>query len=244
MELIPAIDLLGGEGVRLTRGEYDRKTVYSGDPVGQAVAFERAGAKRVHVIDLSGARAGSPQHLAVVEGIAARTRLAVEFGGGVRTAEDIAAAFRAGARRVILGTAAFRDPALLEEAIERYREAIIVSVDARGAHVMGEGWSVSLSLTVEEAVERLRSQGVREIVFTDTDRDGTLQGVDLGRFRPVLAAARGFAVQFAGGVRDLADVRALKALEAEGLGAVIAGKALYEGTLELAAGLAVARGLP
>lgn len=241
MDVVPAIDLIGDRVVRLTKGDYAAETAYDLEPGAAAVLFADAGATRVHIVDLDGARKGVPSHLHVARRIAEVTGLAVEFGGGLRSRETIDAAFAAKVSRVILGTAAFRDPGLLAWAVQTHGDRVMVSLDAKGADVMVEGWVKAERHGLVEAFDQLAGRGVRRVVFTDTTRDGTLAGVDVAGIAQIAGRQAGLSLQFAGGVKDLADVRRLKAFEAAGLEAIIAGKSLYEGTLDLKEALSLAR---
>lgn len=241
MDVVPAIDLIGDKVVRLTKGDFAAETAYDLEPGAAAVLFADAGATRIHLIDLDGARKGAPVHLHVAHRIAQVTGLQVEFGGGLRTREAVDAALAAGVGRVILGTAAFRDPALLAWAIQAHGDRVMVSLDAKGAEVMVDGWLTAERRDLLQAFDHLHDRGVRRVIFTDTSRDGTLAGVDTTGFERIVRRRSGMSFQFAGGVRDLADVTRLKALEGAGLEAVVAGKSLYEGTLDLKAALNLAR---
>lgn len=240
MLLIPAIDLRGGRCVRLTQGRYDMETVYAEDPAAVAVSWERLGARRLHVVDLDGAREGRPVNLAALERIAAAVSIPVQVGGGLRTMADIAAAFGAGARWAILGTRALGDPAFLAEVLGRYPGRILVSLDVRGERVAVGGWLEESAAGVAEAARMLAAAGVREVIVTDVLRDGTLAGCNASLVAEV--ARLGLRVIAAGGVSTLEDVRRLRELEPEGVVGAVVGKALYAGTLDLAAALRVAEG--
>jgi phosphoribosylformimino-5-aminoimidazole carboxamide ribotide isomerase len=241
MLVVPAIDLRGGRCVRLTRGDYARETVYSSDPVATARKFRDQGANRLHIIDLDGAKAGEPRNLAVASLAARETGLPVQYGGGIRSLPVLARVMESGIRWAIVGTAAFRDPAFLEEAATKWGDRILVAVDVRAGTAMGDGWTSSLGVPVVEAVGRLKGLGIGAAIVTDTERDGTLEGLDLKPVGAVLEAARGVPVFLAGGVRDLKDIVALKPFTSRGLAGVVAGKALYEGTLDLVAAIAAAQ---
>ncbi len=230
-----------GRCVRLTRGSYRRCRFYSADPVKTARAFRSAGAKRLHVIDLDGARLGRPCNLRLAGRIARATHARVEFGGGIRNLESVTRAVDAGMDRVILGTAAFTDEVFLERALARYGSRIMASVDLKRGLVAVKGWRSTLELDGPAAIRRLAARGVRSIVYTDTKRDGTLEGVDVRGLRRILGVSGkcGVTVDFAGGVRDLED---LKRLDRKVLRGVVTGKAIYEGTLDLREALREARG--
>ncbi len=243
MEVIPAIDLIGGKVVRLTQGDYTAETSYGIEPGAAAARFAAAGATRLHVVDLDGARVGAPVHLGLVAAIARGTGLDIEFGGGLRTREAIGQALAAGAGRVIVGTAAWRDQELMLWMARTHPARVAVALDIQDGRLAVAGWKESGVLTTAEAVAMLAALGITQAVFTDIEGDGTLQGLNFDRVGTVvrLCGGAGIRLTLAGGVRDLEDIRGVKRFAAEGLEAVVAGKALYEGTLDLAAALAVAR---
>lgn len=239
--MIPAIDLRGGRCVRLTKGDFGRETVYSDDPVETARRFRDEGAVRVHIVDLDGAREGLPRYFEIAGRIAAETGMDVEYGGGIRSMKSVEEAVKSGVARVILGTVAVRRPEILREAAERYGRRIWAAVDVRSGGVMAEGWLTSPSSGPIELVSRLAGDKVGGIIYTDTERDGTLEGVSLDSIRGILSFAGAMPVVYAGGVRDISDIIKMKTLEKSGLEGVIAGKALYEGTLLLREALAASR---
>jgi phosphoribosylformimino-5-aminoimidazole carboxamide ribotide isomerase len=230
--LYPAIDILDGRAVRLVRGEFNQATEYA-DPLEAARRWAAAGAARLHVVDLDGARAGVPVNLAHVERIAAEVGLPVQLGGGLRSRDAIADAMRAGASRVVLGTAAFSDPDLLAAALEDHGERVVVSVDTRGGHVSTSGWTATGSLETLTAVQQLAARGVRQFVYTDIDRDGMLGGIDAAAVAQVADAVEG-ELLYSGGIGSLADLTALAALRHPRLRGAIVGKALYEERFTLA----------
>jgi phosphoribosylformimino-5-aminoimidazole carboxamide ribotide isomerase len=229
MRLYPAIDILEGSAVRLTRGEFDAKKVYDEQPLSAACAWVRQGARYLHVVDLDGARAGTPQNLAHLREIASASGVPVQYGGGLRSAQAVRDALAAGAQRVILGTAAFTDPQLLEQALaEHGAQRVLVSVDVRGGRVATAGWTETTELRAVEVIERLTAQGVDGLVYTNVDRDGMLEGPDVEEVAAVAGAAEGRVV-YSGGIGALEDLRALAGLAPGGrLEGVIVGKALYE----------------
>jgi len=235
--LYPAIDILDGHAVRLVQGDFERRTEYAADPLEAALAWAAAGAQRLHVVDLDGARAGAPVNLAHVARIAAQTGLPVQLGGGLRSSEAIAAALEAGAQRIVLGTAAFADEALLADAVAAHGEAVVVSVDVRGGMVSTAGWTQTGTLPGVDAVRALVARGVRRFVYTDVDRDGMLGGLDFETIARVADAVEG-ELLYSGGIASLEDLAALVALGHPRLVGVIAGKALYEGRFTIAAGSA------
>ena len=233
MILYPAIDILDGHAVRLVQGDFEQRTQYAADPLAAARAWRAAGAQRLHVVDLDGARAGAPVNLEHVARIAADTGLPVQLGGGLRSSAAIEDALAAGARRIVLGTAAFADEALLEHAVAAHGDAVVVSVDVRGGMVSTAGWTQTGTLAALDAVRALVAKGVRRFVYTDVDRDGMLGGLDLAAIASVADAVEG-ELLYSGGIGSLEDLAALVALRHPRLAGVIAGKALYEGRFTVA----------
>jgi phosphoribosylformimino-5-aminoimidazole carboxamide ribotide isomerase len=229
VRLYPAVDILGGSAVRLTRGDYEEKTVYDADPLSAARAWVDGGASCLHVVDLDGARQGRPANIAHLRRIAGALEVPVQFGGGLRTLEAVDEAIAAGAGRVILGTAAMTEPELLRAALEQHgAERVLVSVDARGGRVATAGWTQASDVGPEQALERFSEAGVRHFVYTDVDRDGMLEGPDLQRARQIADAAPAGGLVYSGGIGALEHLQALASLHAPGLAGVIVGKALYE----------------
>jgi phosphoribosylformimino-5-aminoimidazole carboxamide ribotide isomerase len=237
MKLYPAIDMLGGKAVRLVKGDFQASTVYDDDPFEAARAWVRAGARQLHVVDLDGARAGRPVNLAHVRRIAAELDVSVQLGGGLRTLGALREAASAGADRLILGTAAFTDPDLVERALDAYGpERIVVSVDVRASdsgqarerRVSIEGWTRAADIGVREAFAGLLGRGVRELAYTNVDRDGMLQGASLDDVQWAARAADEGHLVYSGGIGTLADLEGLAALGEPALTGVIVGKALYE----------------
>jgi phosphoribosylformimino-5-aminoimidazole carboxamide ribotide isomerase len=228
MILYPAIDILGGAAVRLTKGKFDAKRVYDEDPLSAARRWAQEGADHLHVVDLDGARAGKPVNLEHVRRIAGELGVPTQLGGGLRTLDAISQALDAGVERVIVGTAAFTDPDLLERALaEHGPERVVVSVDVRGGLVATAGWTHTTEMTTAQVVASLHERGVRELIYTNVDRDGMLEGPDLEEVRAVARAVRG-RMLYSGGIGALADLEGLTALGEESLAGVIVGKALYE----------------
>jgi phosphoribosylformimino-5-aminoimidazole carboxamide ribotide isomerase len=233
VNLYPAIDILGGNAVRLVKGDFDAKQVYDRDPLSAARSFAEDGARYLHVVDLDGAKRGEPVNIEHLRAIAGELGLPVQYGGGLRTADAVDAALAAGATRVILGTAAFTDPDLLRGALETHGpERVLVSVDVRGGHVATHGWLETTELPAREAFASLRADGVRHFVFTNIDHDGMLDGPNREEAIEVAQDASGGSVILSGGIGELAHLRALAALKSElslaRLDGVIVGKALYE----------------
>ena len=227
MILLPAIDILDGKAVRLARGSFDEQTVYDADPLEAALRWVRGGARSLHVVDLDGARTGTPANLEHVRRIADRAGVPVQLGGGLRSGDAIDDALAAGAERVVLGTAAYRDVDLLDEAIARLGDRLVVSVDARDGRLAASGWIEQTEIPVESVIERLGARGVRRFVYSSIERDGMLIGPDLDGIERVAQTVRGSFV-YSGGVSSLDDLRALAALRHVNLSGVIVGKALYE----------------
>lgn len=241
MDLYPAIDLRDGRCVRLLQGDYDRETVYGDDPVAQALAFEAAGAPWIHVVDLDAARTGEPVNREVVAAIAAAVGVPVQTGGGVRDLDAARALFDAGVARVVVGTAALEDPALVRTLAAEH--PVAVGLDARGREVAVRGWLRGSGADLFDLVEAFADAGVAALVVTEIGRDGTLSGPDLDGLAQVLAATD-VPVVASGGVGTLDDVAALAGLRAGGrsLAGAIVGRAIYEGAVDVAEAVAVAAG--
>lgn len=239
MLLIPSIDIRGGRVVRLLRGDYAKETVYADDPAEVAAAFAAAGAERIHVVDLDGAREGRPVNLEAIRRLAAAAAPAkVEVGGGLRTAEAVAAVLDAGACWAVVGTMAARDPDLVAALVRRFGPAVVAAVDAREGLVAIEGWTESTEQTPARLGRILRERGVEECLYTDILRDGTLSGPNVEGTR-AFARETGLRVIASGGVGSLEDLRALRAAEEDGVFAAVVGRALYEGRFTLEEALAV-----
>jgi len=232
--VIPAIDLRGGNCVRLLRGDYAQETVFSDDPVSVAQRWEGLGARTLHVVDLDGAASGTPAHLEIIAAIRRGTSLTIHYGGGLRNDSTIERALAAGVDRVVLGTALISRPEWVEELCRRIPEQVVVGIDTRDGKVATQGWVETSELTTEAAVERANTMGVRRALFTDIRLDGTLAGPNLASLRAVASAAR-FEVIASGGVARLEDI---DAIAATGATAAILGRALYTGAVDLAAAIA------
>ncbi len=236
MLVIPAIDLMDGKVVRLEKGEFARQTVYAADPAEVAARFGAAGAARIHVVDLDGARAGRPVNLEAVRAIAG-SGVPIEVGGGLRSLGDVERVLALGAAFAVLGTAAVERLELVREACARFPGRVVCGIDARGGEVTVAGWEQGTGLPAAEVARRVRAAGVQLVEYTDVARDGMFTGVDAeGAAR--LAREAGVEVVASGGVASLEDVSACRAA---GLHGVIVGKALYEGRVDLARALEVAR---
>ena len=238
MILYPAIDLKDGRCVRLKRGEMAQATVFNDDPAAQALAFEAQGFSWLHIVDLNGAFAGKPINGPAVEAILGSVSIPVQLGGGIRDLATIEMWLGKGVRRVILGTAAVKNPPLVREACQRFPGRIVVGIDARGGKVAVEGWAERSELDAIELARRFEDAGVAAIVYTDIDRDGVLQGINLSA-TAVLARATSIPVIASGGLAGIDDVEALLRPEYAILQGVIAGRALYDGRLDARAALAM-----
>ncbi|HET7035834.1 MAG TPA: 1-(5-phosphoribosyl)-5-[(5-phosphoribosylamino)methylideneamino]imidazole-4-carboxamide isomerase [Thermomicrobiaceae bacterium] len=229
MLIIPALDLRAGRCVRLTQGDFDRETRYDDDPLAVARRWQRLGARWLHVVDLDGARMGVPAQLPLVRAIAA-LGVPVELGGGLRTLDDLRAAIDAGAGRVVIGTAAVEDPALLREAVTIFgAERVVLGLDARAGQVALRGWREQSTVPVEAVVSGAREAGVRRVIFTDIARDGTLSAPN---YAAIAAVARlGLPVIASGGVATREQLARLAAIR--GVEAAIVGKALYAGAITI-----------
>ena len=227
MILYPAIDISEGKAVRLVRGDFNQVTVYEDSPLEAARAWVDAGARFLHVVDLDGARTGSPKSLAHLEQIANELHVPVQYGGGLRSLPAVRDALRAGAERVILGTAAFNDIDFLDDVLGAFRDRTIVSVDTRGGNVSTSGWQETTQMPAEAVIERLQNRGVRSFVYTDVDRDGMLGGINFAEVKRIAQVVRGRFI-YSGGIASLDDLRALKETRLVNLAGVISGKALYE----------------
>lgn len=239
--LFPAIDLKDGACVRLERGEMDSATVFAADPAEQAVKFERAGFEWLHCVDLNGAFAGRSVNTAAVHSIRTRIKLPIQLGGGIRDRAAIESWLEAGIARVILGTAALRQPALVKEAARTHQGRIAVGLDARDGKVAVEGWAQMSEVSALDLARRFEDAGVAALIFTDIARDGMLGGANL-EATDTLAGAVRIPVIASGGIAGLADIERLTALANPNILGAVIGRALYDGRLDPAAAMAAARG--
>lgn len=240
MNLYPAIDLKDGNCVRLLRGEMDAATVFNTDPADQALAFKKAGFERLHLVDLNGAFEGKPVNATAVEKILAVTDVPAQLGGGIRDLATIEMWLGKGLSRVILGTVALRDPGLVKAACKEFPGHIAVGIDARGGMVAVEGWAETSETSVLDLACKFEDAGVEAIIYTDIDRDGALQGVNVEATRD-LAAAISIPVIASGGVASIVDIEKLLAVKESGIEGVIIGRALYDGRIDPAAALELVR---
>lgn len=226
-ELIPAVDLKGGKCVRLQQGAAERSTEYGDDPVVMALYWQEQGARRLHLIDLDGAFSGESRHLPIARAIFKTVRIPVQFGGGVRTLDQIDHLLDLGAARVILGTAALEHPELVEAAVNRHNEGIVVGIDARGGKVAARGWVDQTETSALELAGKMKSLGVARVIYTDVARDGMLSGINIEE-TVKLAEESGLFVIASGGAAGLEDLRKLWNCQAAGIEGVILGRALYD----------------
>lgn len=241
MEIIPAIDLRGGNCVRLYQGDYAQETIFSDDPVGVAERWQAEGGQRLHIVDLDGAYSGNPANLAAIAAIARRLDIPVQVGGGIRSADTAAGLFDAGAARIIVGTAAATNPALVAELCRRFGpERVIVALDARDGQVAIRGWTETTAVTTTELARRMAELGAVRLLYTDIARDGTLEEPNYDA-TAALVRDSGLRVQSAGGVGAAAHIARLAPTGAE---AAIIGRALYTGDVTIAAARRAAESAP
>ncbi len=234
MEVIPAIDLIGGRCVRLYQGDYERETVYADDPVEVALRWRRLGASRVHVVDLDGAKAGAPRNLDAVRRIAGALDVPVQMGGGIRSLDAARAVIDAGVQRVMLGTVAVRNPSVVRRACDELgAESIVVAIDSRGGKVAVSGWTAASETRATDLMSAMMDAGVRAFLCTDISRDGTLAGPNYALMRELVRVG-GDGVIAAGGI---AAVEHLARLAAIGVGGAVVGRALYTEDIDLAEAL-------
>jgi phosphoribosylformimino-5-aminoimidazole carboxamide ribotide isomerase len=231
IEIIPAMDIIGGRCVRLTHGDFERKTEYAGDPIDAAKRFEAAGLRRLHIVDLDGARSGHPHNLSVLENVAAVTAMKIDFGGGLRTRTDIDSVFDAGASIANVGTVAAKRPDEFFRWSEHYGpENLLVGADARNGNIAVNGWQTQTALGVVEFLKNLASRGISEVFATDIALDGAMAGPSVDLYSEIRNACPDLRLIASGGVRSISDIDELERIGCSG---VIIGKALYEGNLDL-----------
>ena len=231
IELIPAIDIIDGKCVRLTKGDYDTKKIYNEDPVSVAKEFEAHGIRRLHVVDLDGARSKHIVNDKVLQRIARETNLVIDFGGGIKTDEDVARAFEAGAHMITIGSIAVTDPERSMEWLHKYGpEHIVLGADVRNGRVSINGWKEDSQEELIPFLDRYLSEGMRNVLCTDISKDGMLQGPSIALYREVMEHYPDCHLIASGGVSSMDDIRAL---EAAGIPAVVFGKAIYEGKIKL-----------
>ncbi len=240
MIVIPAIDLKEGKCVRLEQGLMDKDTVFCDNPADQAREWERQGAELLHIVDLDGAFAGEPKNRASIEAIVKAIAIPTQLGGGIRDIPTIEAYLALGVGRVILGTAAQRNPELVEEACRLFPGRIVVGIDAKNGMVAVQGWAEVTGVTAVELAKRFEGYGVAAIIYTDIARDGMMQGPNIEATR-ALAEAISIPVIASGGVSSLKDIENLMAIEASGIAGAITGKAVYTGAINLAEAVALTK---
>ena len=234
MNLIPAIDLKNGQCVRLRQGRMEESTVFSDDPVAMAGKWVAQGAKRLHLVDLDGAFQGEPVNADVIESICQEyPDLPIQIGGGIRTIDTVEAYLAAGVEYVIIGTQAVKQPEFVTELCTEFPGHVIVGIDAKNGMVAVQGWAEESDHSAEHLAQKFEDQGVSAIVYTDISRDGMMQGVNVEATR-LLAEAISIPVIASGGVTNIDDIKQLNKVKGSGIGGVIIGRALYEGTIDLA----------
>lgn len=236
MEVIPAIDIMEGKCVRLTRGEFDKKVIYSDDPIDIAIQWESKGADRIHLVDLDGAKTGKPVNKGIIKKIIGRVSIPVEVGGGIRSIETIQEYIECGAKKIILGSIVFEDEDTIEDIISKYQNSIIVSLDVREERIFIYGWGKGTQINYIDAGKRLKELGIKEFIYTNIDRDGTLGSPDIEGLRRFIRLVD-IPTIASGGISSLEDIKSIKEVGASG---VIIGKALYEGKIKLEEAIAYA----
>ena len=229
IEIIPAVDLRGGRCVRLYQGDYDAETVYSDDPLDAALKWQSLGAPRLHIVDLDGAAAGELRNFRIIEEIAGAMLIPTQLGGGIRDLETVTEVLKAGVERVVLGTAAVENPSLVKEACRKFRESIVVSIDARDGYVATTGWLRDTELEAVAFAESMVRLGVRRFIYTDINRDGTLTEPNFTAIEEIVEKIR-LPLIAAGGISSLSHLKVLQKIGVEG---AIVGKALYTGNINL-----------
>ena len=241
MIVIPAIDLKEGKCVRLEQGLMDRDTVFNDDPAAQALEWQAQGAELLHIVDLDGAFAGEPKNRSAIEAIIKAIAIPAQLGGGIRDIPTIEAYLGLGLARVIIGTAAQRNPELVREACAKFPGRIVVGIDARDGMVAVQGWAEVTGITAVELAKKFEGFGVSAIIYTDISRDGMLQGPNIEATR-TLAESVAIPVIASGGVSSLKDIKNLMGIEASGVSGVITGKAIYTGAIKLSEAIGLTKG--
>ncbi|GIN59804.1 1-(5-phosphoribosyl)-5-[(5-phosphoribosylamino)methylideneamino]imidazole-4-carboxamide isomerase [Lederbergia ruris] len=229
MIILPAMDLINGQCVRLYQGDFKQTTQVGSAPESQLHTFIEDGAKIIHIVDLDGARSGEPEQLDLISKLAKSSSVPIQVGGGIRTLETIKAYIEAGVSRIVIGTAALEDEAFLKAALEDYQEHIVIGIDARDEKVATRGWETETEVDYIEFAQKMEQLGVRRIVFTDISKDGTMQGPNLEQLRKIHEAVSCDIVA-SGGIRNQTDLEAIAEI---GIQEAIVGKAMYEGTIKL-----------
>ena len=229
MEIIPAIDLRGGCCVRLYQGDYGMETVFSEDPIGTAMQWQSQGAMRLHIVDLDGAAAGSPQNLPIIADIAEAVIIPIQVGGGIRDIKTIEELFKVGVDRVILGTSAVENPDMVREACRRFGKSVLIGIDARDGCVATHGWQENTRLTTVEFAHAMMKLGAKRFIYTDIGRDGTMTEPNFSSLFELIDSTR-YPIIASGGIASLTHLKVLKKLGASG---AILGKSLYTGSINL-----------
>lgn len=240
MIVIPAVDLKDGRCVRLSQGRMDQESIYSEHPIDMARHWESKGAERLHVVDLNGAVTGRPIHQSLIKEISQSVRIPIEVGGGIRDVATIENYLSSGVRWVILGTAAFQNPSLVEEACKRFPERVILGIDAKGGRVAIQGWNEVASLEAIDLIRQFEGMGLSAIIFTDIERDGMGTGLNF-QLTKNLARSTSIPVIASGGVSQIEDIEHLLELKPDGVIGVIVGRALYTGQVDLEKAIRVTR---
>ena len=240
MIIYPAIDIRGGRCVRLTEGRFDAETVFADDPAEMALKWAGLGAEFLHLVDLDGALAGEGKNVPVIERILQSVSIPVQLGGGIRNLATIEKLLSLGVTRLILGSAAVKNPALVAEACKKYPGHIAVGIDAKNGEVAIEGWGKGSGVAATELAKKMAAYGVETIIYTDISRDGMLSGVNV-EATAALARSCGVPIIASGGVASIEDIRRVKAVEADGVQGCIIGKAIYTGAVDLQEALALVK---
>jgi len=231
IDIIPAIDIIDGKCVRLSQGDYQTKKIYSESPVELAKEFEANGIKRLHMVDLDGARQSKITNLKTLEAVASGTALEIDFGGGVKTTEDVQSVLNAGAAMINIGSIAVKQPELVETWIQQFRaEKILLGADVKDENIMIHGWQQSAGLNIIDYISAYINKGINQIFCTDISKDGLLQGTSIDLYKKILIAFPQLHLIASGGVTDISDVEELLAIGCSG---IIIGKAIYEGRIQL-----------
>lgn len=240
MEVIPSIDIKSGRCVRLYQGDYQQETVYSEDPLAVAVAWEEQGAPRLHLVDLDGAANGTPANFEIISAIVSQLKIPVQVGGGIRDLATTETLISAGVDRVVIGTAAVEQPALVQELCEKYgKQRVVVALDARNGQVAIKGWTENTSVSALQLAKDMTAIGMERLLYTDISRDGTLAGPNFSA-NAILVQNTAMRVQASGGIASLKHIERLTGI---GVEAVILGRALYTGDIKLAEAIASAQGM-
>ncbi len=230
IEIIPAIDIIGGECVRLSQGEYSSKKVYDANPLEVAKRYEGIGIKRIHIVDLDGAKASSPKNLHIIEQVATKTNLKIQFGGGIKSESTLQSSFSAGVNFAICGSIAIKEPELFSKWLIQYGEKMILGADVKGVNVAINGWLESSEVSVFEIIENFIPDGLKRVICTDIACDGMLKGVNKELYTTLQSKYSGIETTVSGGIGNFSDIEELNEL---GLKSVIVGKAIYEGFITI-----------